>query len=188
MTKKLTAKQRLFIAAYCAEPNATKAAESAGYSRRTAYSIGQENLTKPEIAQEIARKLQKKADKYEITGDKVLRELALMGFARMDSYIGIGESGEAFVDLSAVKKDPDLAAAIQEVTVDEYTEGHGEEAREVKRIKFKLADKRGSLELLGKHLKLFTDKSEIELKNLELLSDEQLASLADRLAASGTAT
>ena len=43
----LTAKQQRFIEAY--DGNATQAALTAGYSAKTAYAIGQENLKKPEI-------------------------------------------------------------------------------------------------------------------------------------------
>lgn len=45
----LTPKQRKFAKGYVKTGNATKAAKDAGYSPRTAYSIGSENLTKPEI-------------------------------------------------------------------------------------------------------------------------------------------
>jgi hypothetical protein len=47
----LSAKQHAFVAAYLgpARLNATKAAKLAGYSEKTAKSIGQENLTKPDI-------------------------------------------------------------------------------------------------------------------------------------------
>jgi len=45
----LTPKQRLFVAEYLKDFNATQAAMRAGYSKKTAYSIGQENLKKPEI-------------------------------------------------------------------------------------------------------------------------------------------
>lgn len=69
-----------------------------------------------------------------------------MGFSNMLDYIAIQTDGSATVDLSRLTRDQ--ASAVQEVTVDEYTEGRGEDARDVKRIKFKLADKRGSLELI----------------------------------------
>ncbi|HIF20734.1 MAG TPA: terminase small subunit [Gemmatimonadetes bacterium] len=50
MTKpKITLKQRRFVAAYLLDGNATQAAVEAGYSKKTARSIGQENLTKPAI-------------------------------------------------------------------------------------------------------------------------------------------
>lgn len=46
---KLTIKQEKFCEEYAACGNATQAAISAGYSPKTAYSIGEENLKKPEI-------------------------------------------------------------------------------------------------------------------------------------------
>lgn len=49
----LTPKQRRFAKVYVKTGNATKSAKDAGYSAHTAYSIGHENLSKPEIAQFI---------------------------------------------------------------------------------------------------------------------------------------
>ncbi len=46
----LTAKQQRFVEEYLIDLNATQAAIRAGYSAKTAASIGSENLTKPEIA------------------------------------------------------------------------------------------------------------------------------------------
>jgi phage terminase small subunit len=52
--KRLTAKQEAFCVNYLTIKNATQAAIKAGYSSRTAYAIGAENLTKPEIRDRIA--------------------------------------------------------------------------------------------------------------------------------------
>lgn len=49
----LTPKHRRFVEGYCRDPNATQAAIRAGYSERTARSIGHENLTKPDIRRAI---------------------------------------------------------------------------------------------------------------------------------------
>ena len=46
----MTPKQEIFVREYAIDLNATQAAIRAGYSEKTAYSIGQENLKKPEIA------------------------------------------------------------------------------------------------------------------------------------------
>jgi len=46
------------------------------------------------------------------------------------------------------------------VTVKDYVEGRGEDAREVKRVRFKLADKRAALVDLGRHLGMFVDRHE----------------------------
>ena len=57
MAKKggLNDKQRLFAAEYLKDFNATQAAARAGYSKKTAYSIGQENLKKPVIMVAVER-------------------------------------------------------------------------------------------------------------------------------------
>lgn len=49
IAKKLTTKQQKFVDEYIVSGNATQAAIKAGYSKRTARKIGQENLTKPDI-------------------------------------------------------------------------------------------------------------------------------------------
>ena len=58
----LTEKQRRFADFYCAEPNATKAAEAAGYSPRTAYSQGQRLLKNVEVKKYIRDQLEAAAD------------------------------------------------------------------------------------------------------------------------------
>ncbi len=52
---RLTPKQRAFILEYVELGHATKAAIRAGYSLQTAYSIGSENLAKPQIRSLVDR-------------------------------------------------------------------------------------------------------------------------------------
>ena len=68
----LTPKQQRFVAEYLVNLNATKAAVKAGYSEKTAYSIGQENLTKPEIAAAVAAAQAERSERTEVTADYVL--------------------------------------------------------------------------------------------------------------------
>lgn len=56
ISKGLTQKQLRFIDEYIISGNATQAAIKAGYSKKTARKIGQENLTKPDIKAELARR------------------------------------------------------------------------------------------------------------------------------------
>jgi len=159
VTKK-TPKKKLFVAHYLANGlNATKAAESAGYSKSTAYSQGQRLLKDVEIAKSLADKQGPMLAKLEITAERVLQELALMGFANMADYLSIDSQGRLQeFDYGAITREQ--AAAIQEITMD-TTGGAGDGERKlVLRTKFKLASKREALELLGKHLKLFTEKVE----------------------------
>ena len=157
----LTPKQERFIAEYLIDLNATQAAIRAGYSEKTAYSIGQENLKKPDIAAAIKAKQSKLADKYEVTAERVIRELALIGFANMLDYVDIGSDGMARVDLSNVNRDQ--AAAIHEIKVESVV-GSGEDPKIVEKVTFKLADKRAALVDLGRHLSLFESAGDEALK------------------------
>lgn len=62
MNRKLTSKQQKFADEYIESGNATKAAVAAGYSKRTAYSIGPENLKKPEVKSYIQQKMKEIED------------------------------------------------------------------------------------------------------------------------------
>lgn len=53
----MTERQKRFVDFYIKTGNASEAARLAGYSDKTAYSIGEENLRKPEISQEIEKRL-----------------------------------------------------------------------------------------------------------------------------------
>lgn len=71
----LTAKQQLFITEYLVDFNATQAAIRAGYSEKTAFSIGAENLTKPLIQQAIVEAREARSERVEWTADEILRDL-----------------------------------------------------------------------------------------------------------------
>ncbi|MCB7151947.1 terminase small subunit [Lactiplantibacillus plantarum] len=57
MKRKLTPKQQKFADEYIKSGNAADAARKAGYSKRSARSVGQENLTKPDIKQYIDERM-----------------------------------------------------------------------------------------------------------------------------------
>lgn len=157
---KLTAKQAAFVSEYMIDRNATQAAIRSGYSKKTASAIGKENLRKPLIAEAIAAAEEELAERNGLSADKVIQELALLGFANMDDYIKRTEGGDVYVDLANLTREQ--AAAIQEIVVETYQEATGGgESREVKRTKFKLADKRASLVDLGRHFGVFIDRKEL---------------------------
>lgn len=68
----MTPKQRAFCDYFLACGNATEAAEKAGYSVKTAYSIGAENLKKPEIQKFIAEHSKPKEESRVATAQEVL--------------------------------------------------------------------------------------------------------------------
>ncbi|QZA77042.1 terminase small subunit [Deefgea tanakiae] len=73
--KSLTQKQQAFVAEYMIDLNATQAAIRAGYSAKTAYSIGYELLIKPEVQTAIETAKKERAERCRRTVDDVLLEL-----------------------------------------------------------------------------------------------------------------
>lgn len=182
---KLTEKQKTFVNEYLVDLNATQAAIRAGYSEKTAAATGYENLRKPQIAAEIAKAQQKRAERTKITADRVLEELGKIGFANMQDFIRTTDQGDAFVDLSQLTREQ--AAAINEVTVEDFKDGRGEDARDVRRVKFKLSDKRAALVDIGKHLGMFIERKELTGKDggpievAETPPSERLNALLERI-------
>ncbi len=164
-------RHELFAREYVKDLNGKRAAIAVGYSAKTADRAASRLLSNVEVRALLAKLTKKHADKLDLSAEKVLSELSSIGFSNMLDYIKTTEEGSAYVDLSSLTQEQ--AAAIQEVTVDEYVEGKGKHARKVKRTRLKLVDKIRSLELLGKHLKLFTER--IEVGGIEGLAEAMAA-------------
>lgn len=144
----LTKKQKRFIEEYLIDLNATQAAIRAGYSPDTAYSIGQENLKKPEIRAHIDKAIAERSKRTGVNADRVVMELAKIAFVNAADVI---DTESAMVKDDAAPED---TAAIQSVKVKTFGEDGLE--REIK-----MADKLKALELIGKHLGMFKDKVEL---------------------------
>ena len=71
----LTDRQERFCKEYIIDCNATQAAIRAGYSPRTAYRTGADNLRKPQISARIAEMMAQKDAELIATGDEVLKAL-----------------------------------------------------------------------------------------------------------------
>ncbi len=82
-TPKLNMKQQAFVIEYVKDFNATQAALRAGYSPKTAYSIGSENLTKPEISRAIKAHVAERA----MGADEVLLRIADIARGSMDPFL-----------------------------------------------------------------------------------------------------
>jgi phage terminase small subunit len=146
----LTPKQLRFVEEYLIDLNATQAAIRSGYSEKTAKVIGAENLTKPDIAAAIKAAQAARSQRTQITADMVVQELARIGFSNMRSFTKFGPDGVTLKDIDDL--DEDAARCIAEVSETKTKDGGS--------IKFKLHDKKGALDSLGRHLGIFVDKTE----------------------------
>ncbi len=142
----MTDKQKRFCEEYMIDLNATQAAIRAGYSPKTAYSIGEENLKKPDIQSRIAQLQAEQSRRTGVSADRVVRELAKIAFVNASDLI---DPQTASVKLDASRDD---LAAVQSVKIKTF----GEDGLE---HEVKLADKLRALELLGKHLGVFKEAS-----------------------------
>ena len=143
----MTKKQKRFVEEYLIDLNATQAAIRAGYSPHTAKDIGCENLAKPNIAAAISQAMAERSRRTGINQDRVLQELARIGFAKITDVV---DPDTAKIRLDASEDD---LACIQSIKIKPNEFGT---EREVK-----LYDKKSALVDLGKHLGLFKDKMEL---------------------------
>jgi phage terminase small subunit len=116
-------------------------------------------LRNVKVAARVAELKSVAAQAATVTAARVLDELAKLAFANMADYIKIGADGQPRVDLSALTRDQ--SAAIHELVVETRTETREEGPPAViVKTRFKLADKRGPLVDLGKHLGIFKERVE----------------------------
>lgn len=149
---KLTKKQQRFIDEYLIDLNATQAAIRAGYSSDTAGSIGQENLTKPEIKNAIDKAIAERSRRTGVNQDRVIIELAKIAFLNPTDVINMDE---ATIRGDSNRDDTACIASVKVKTIP--TEDGNIVEREVKTY-----DKLKALELLGKHLGIFNDRLKID--------------------------
>jgi len=153
---KLTDKQKAFVDEYLVDLNATQAAIRAGYSKKTARYIGYENLTKPHIQAGIDKALDARSERTQITADRILEEIAKVGFQNVQDIFTGADCIKAISSLPE-----DIAACVQSVEVVRKPSADRDEDGNMVYDhvhKIRLNDKLKALEMLGRHLVLFSDR------------------------------
>lgn len=156
----LTNKQARFVREYLVDLNAKQAAIRAGYSPRSAEVEGSRLLKHAKVSAAIARERREIANRTGITPERVLTELAKLGFSDIRkvmtwrsnvSQIGEDDDGEPILHAGnevilrdSKDIDDDTAAAISEIS--QTKDGA---------LKVKLVDKRAALVDIGRHLGMF---------------------------------
>jgi len=157
----LTKKQKTFIDEYLIDLNATQAAIRAGYSPDSARQSGCDNMNNPYIRAHIDKAMAERSKRTGVNADRVIQELAKMAFI---NAVDVINTEDATLKDGALPED---TAAIQSVKVKSIPTKDGEGVeREIK-----MADKIKALELLGKHLGMFTDKVNLDVQTSDKLDD-----------------
>lgn len=106
---KLTEKQKKFCDEYIKLGNAKEAAINTGYSKRTAKSIGAENLTKPDLKKYIDERMAQLASERIMSAQEILERLSLIASAEITETVVVANA-EGY---SEVEKPPDFKVQIQ---------------------------------------------------------------------------
>ena len=146
-------RQDIFVDEYLIDLNATQAAIRAGYSVKTADQQGSRLLANVKVQSKIAKEMAERSKRTGVNQDRVVLELAKMGFVNPADVIDL-KTGEILPDAT----DDDLAC-IQSVKVKKTIKGKSViEEREVK-----FYDKAKALEKLGQHLGMWNDKIDVNV-------------------------
>jgi phage terminase small subunit len=159
--EELTEKQRLFCEIYIRNFNATTAAIRAGYSEKTAYSIGHELLKKPEIRKEIDRLKELKRQALMISEDDIVERYMKIAFADISDFVEFGRVLTPVMNMfgpvealnpETGKKEP-LMREVNDVRFKDFTQVDGGLICQIKQGKdgasLKLEDRQKALDWLA---------------------------------------
>ena len=166
----LTPKQQRFVEEYIVDLNATAAYERAGYAAKgaAARSGAARLLTNANIQSAIQEVRGAVSERTQITADRVLQELALIGFLDPADLAAIGSaSGPEII--------PELPEHVRRAIVGWSWDKAGN-------FTLKLAPKTTALELLGKHLGMFAERRlDLDVTSLSTEALERIANGEDPL-------
>lgn len=175
--KHLNAREARFCREYLIDLNATAAAQRAGYSQKTAGATGARLLKRVHVQARIQKLKADRAERVDIKADRVVQELARLGFSDIRQCFEWDEKGRGRFIPSA-DLDDDVAAAIAAVECDPGTG----------KLKLKMWDKNAALLQLGRHLAMFTDNTNATTRNYVLMAPPGCESVEDWEAQHGKPT
>lgn len=151
-------RRRLFVEAYIANGgNAADAARQAGFSEKNARFQGSRLLTYEDVKQMLARRQGEIAEKFSLTAENVIGELAKI--VRADLRKLFTDDGKL---LPMAEWPEEIASAINSVEIDELFAGRGNQREQIGYTKkLKLCDKNSALTLAMRHLGMLVERSEV---------------------------
>lgn len=159
MNRPLSAKQEAFCREYIIDLNATQACIRAGYSEKTAANIGNENLRKPQIQEKLAKLINDRSKRLEISADWVLEELKkiheldildimndeLTAFKALSEWPKIWRTSISGMDIMTISGESDMEQVVN---------------------KIKWPDKTKNLDMIGRHVNVKAWEKEKQVTNV----------------------
>ena len=151
-------RQWLFCQEFVVDENAAQAAIRAGYGEKGAKQQAARMLPNVDLQRALAALRAARAQRLEITADRVVQELALVAFSDIGQVMDFTGANVKLRPANAIQEQ--ARRALASMKVKRYLEGHGDDAREVEVTEFKFWDKLSALLKLGQHLGMFTHQVE----------------------------
>ena len=148
--KKLTVKQHIFVEEYLQSFNATQAAIKAGYKEKAAYSMGAENLKKPQIQAQIKKRVAELLGDTEALSLRIIEEQKALAFSNLSNFMKFDGDKITYEDFENID-----TRAIQSLDIDKI--GDGKKKAQVTNVKLKTHNKSAALDFLGKYVNLVQD-------------------------------
>lgn len=188
--KKLTELNKRFVDEYLIDPSNAKAAymragyEATGHSAEVNSS---KLLQMPHIQEYMQLRMEDRITRTEITQDRVLQELAKIGFADITDYLKVdGQDYQAKdIDGNPVTRRAQYVDIFETGNIDRNKLAAISEIKQTKEgIAIKLHDKVAALEKIGRHLGMFKDGPIVNVNvnnrlNVSEMTDEELERLAN---------
>lgn len=171
--KKLTDKQEQFCLEYVVDFNATQAAIRAGYSKKTAKQIGEQNLSKVDVASRIKELKKPREDAPKNLRERILKRLEDIAFTDLNEFMENeyyeNDEGEKVFYGRKIKEnlfESDKLAAVAGLKPG------------IRGTELKMSDRVKALEMLGRHTGFFNEdesgKTEVNQYDFSNISTEKL--------------
>lgn len=179
----LTEKQRLFVAEYLTDFNATRAAMSAGYSKNTAMEQGSRLLRNVKVQAEIKQQTEVLFDSIGLTQQRILMDYMKIAGADVSNYLTFGQREVPVMTMYGPLKDEDGNVVMKTVNYVDFKESSEVDTSLISEVKLgkdgasiKLYDKMKAMDILARYEKIIMGGININVQqnniNVTLEDDE----------------
>lgn len=158
----LNDKQKQFCEEYLIDLNATQSAIRAGYSEKTAHSIGSENLMKPEIQNYISILKEKRNKRVQITQDEVLNQLLTWLNSDITETFGLTQSQIKELPIEIRRLITSYKRTVRSIPM-----GNGKSIEE-ENVELKFVSKEKAIEMVNKHIGFYEADNKIVLEKRKI--------------------